>query len=149
MLSIFIFTFFFYMIPRPPRSTRTDTLFPYTTLFRSHYTNTQRSRIGNEGSIHRSHKIVIASPFEWRPALRGCIRKSAFSTSPPSLRSEWPAESVRARRSEEHTSELQSLMRISYAVFCLKNKKKNMINTNTIVYKTKHKKHQQRNRDIH
>src|SRR3546814_6084211 len=73
------------MIRRPPRSTRTDTLFPYTTLFRS------RRQIG---VADRVHQVSLALP---RPAV------------PP--------------RSEEHTSELQSLMRISYAVFCLKKKK--------------------------
>src|SRR3546814_9028682 len=86
--------FFFLMIRRPPRSTRTDTLFPYTTLFRSRWAR------GRSGSRRR------------RPLLRG------------SLLSLW-------LRSEEHTSELQSLMRISYAVFCLK-KKTNIHNQHTI-----------------
>src|SRR3546814_8209311 len=85
----FLLYFFFLMIRRPPRSTRTDTLFPYTTLFRS-------------------------------------------DARPPRARHPWSAQpSCRAEhrhiqaedRSEEHTSELQSLMRISYAVFCLKKKK--------------------------
>src|SRR3546814_19987693 len=83
--------FFFLMIRRPPRSTRTDTLFPYTTLFRS------------------------AS----NPA-------SAFCTSPSSRRISARPKPVGFKpegRSEEHTSELQSLMRISYAVFCLKKKR--------------------------
>src|SRR3546814_4389260 len=84
----FFVCFFFLMIRRPPRSTRTDTLFPYTTLFRS-----VRSR--------RPGK-------RWRGP--GC--RSTTSTRSRSTR----------RRSEEHTSELQSLMRISYAVFCLKKK---------------------------
>src|SRR3546814_19675291 len=75
--------FFFLMIRRPPRSTRTDTLFPYTTLFRS----------VSEYSVTR-----------WAPM----TRKVDLAAT--------------ARRSEEHTSELQSLMRISYAVFCLKQK---------------------------
>src|SRR3546814_3898739 len=73
------------MIRRPPRSTRTDTLFPYTTLFRS---KDRRNR-----------------PRLCRPAGRAGV--------------------CRSFRSEEHTSELQSLMRISYAVFCLKKKKNN------------------------
>src|SRR3546814_18627176 len=84
--------FFFLMIRRPPRSTRTDTLFPYTTLFRSS-SLTARSKPGTTTSV----KI--------RP---------------------WPKQvdaSSGRTRSEEHTSELQSLMRISYAVFCLKKKK--------------------------
>src|SRR3546814_4348580 len=78
---------FFLMIRRPPRSTRTDTLFPYTTLFRSWTT-------------------TVWSQTRW-PISSGLI---------PTLKS--PA----SPRSEEHTSELQSLMRISYAVFCLKKK---------------------------
>src|SRR3546814_7366650 len=76
------------MIRRPPRSTRTDTLFPYTTLF-------------------RSRKSGIA------PGLGGGIARSKIARAP------YP-RSPRPCRSEEHTSELQSLMRISYAVFCLK-----------------------------
>src|SRR3546814_7031344 len=88
------------MIRRPPRSTRTDTLFPYTTLFRS--------------------PVEITA---CRRALRAC--------APACARAEWRRH-VRGRafptaRSEEHTSELQSLMRISYAVFCLKKKKKKRI----------------------
>src|SRR3546814_15680331 len=76
--------FFFLMIRRPPRSTRTDTLFPYTTLFRS------------AAQLVRGHRRV------------GGDR----------------ADHGHTNRSEEHTSELQSLMRISYAVFCLKKKNK-------------------------
>src|SRR3546814_1039756 len=93
-----MFVFFFLMIRRPPRSTRTDTLFPYTTLFRS--------------------RRDPASA----PARRRRSRRSAA-----------PSRACRTR-SEEHTSELQSLMRISYAVFCLKKKKKKInktINKNT------------------
>src|SRR3546814_19357547 len=87
--------FFFLMILRPPRSTRTDTLFPYTTLFRS-------------------------------------VKKTAadaFMASKPGVLVIYDSRDLRAwwnslpERSEEHTSELQSLMRISYAVFCLKKKK--------------------------
>src|SRR3546814_5351214 len=79
------------MIRRPPRSTRTDTLFPYTTLFRS-------------GCAARTRR--------WRGNARAGDR-------PPGSAGRYPQT-----RSEEHTSELQSLMRISYAVFCLKNKKR-------------------------
>src|SRR3546814_4446805 len=90
------------MIRRPPRSTRTDTLFPYTTLFRS------RCLYPRNGIIMRIDIVTVL------PALL----ESPFSHS----------ILQRARnRSEEHTSELQSLMRISYAVFCLK-KKKNIVN---------------------
>src|SRR3546814_20484285 len=112
------------MIRRPPRSTRTDTLFPYTTLFRS----LRRCR------RHQWREHCV----RWWPF--GCGRAVAKRDSKRTLmtidnvkrerkwpktiwqpeRSIWKDE---ARRSEEHTSELQSLMRISYAVFCLKKKK--------------------------
>src|SRR3546814_19417140 len=82
-VSSSLFDFFFLMIRRPPRSTRTDTLFPYTTLFRSSWAASAWAR-------------------------KRCSRSIRASYTP--------------RRSEEHTSELQSLMRISYAVFCLKKK---------------------------
>src|SRR3546814_4664054 len=91
------------MIRRPPRSTRTDTLLPYTTLFRS----------------------------RWPPAHRGFAPRSRRSTGSASSTTCWIISTegraahhlaVRRDRSEEHTSELQSLMRISYAVFCLKKK---------------------------
>src|SRR3546814_5959285 len=90
--------FFFLMIRRPPRSTRTDTLFPYTTLFRSVVNPRVRNR-----KVFREITDNIAQLGLKRPV-----------------------------RSEEHTSELQSLMRISYAVFCLKKKKnKQRSNKNT------------------
>src|SRR3546814_4458862 len=88
-----MFFFFFLMIRRPPRSTRTDTLFPYTTLFRS------------DG---RGFHVDGA-----------CLGGSAGA----GIRAAAVRAGDRRRRSEEHTSELQSLMRISYAVFCLKKKK--------------------------
>src|SRR3546814_15910174 len=91
---IYVF-FFFLMIRRPPRSTRTDTLFPYTTLFRSIDRPSARTKIINRAS--RTCPTI--------PSLKPLDRL------PPQV------------RSEEHTSELQSLMRISYAVFCLKKKK--------------------------
>src|SRR3546814_1282863 len=90
------------MIRRPPRSTRTDTLFPYTTLFRS------RQRDGSEQQQDREQK-----------AHRCLLRRRAIAPPGPRPRG-WCRTSP---RSEEHTSELQSLMRISYAVFCLKKKK--------------------------
>src|SRR3546814_1820245 len=96
--------FFFLMIRRPPRSTRTDTLFPYTTLFRS-----------GPGAARRS------AASSWRLSWRSSLASPA---SPPL---------TRRRRSEEHTSELQSLMRISYAVFCLK-KKKHMHQLHNLLY---------------
>src|SRR3546814_7135613 len=95
------------MIRRPPRSTRTDTLFPYTTLFRSLVRNSASANVRiactktDSGQTPLRPREDEAMPFE---RLRGD-----------------PAKAV--SRSEEHTSELQSLMRISYAVFCLKKKK--------------------------
>src|SRR3546814_10188867 len=98
------------MIRRPPRSTRTDTPFPYTTLFRSHPVVIESTQDGRQiialsdgpigsGGVPADRDFVL----EWAPAA---------SAAPQA-----------AVRSEEHTSELQSLMRISYAVFCLKKKK--------------------------
>src|SRR3546814_15202334 len=86
-------SFFFLMIRRPPRSTRTDTLFPYTTLVRSN---------------------PVASPGPSSPAPQRTTNCQVWKLARPAT-----------TRSEEHTSELQSLMRISYAVFCLKKKKPN------------------------
>src|SRR3546814_5256191 len=94
------------MIRRPPRSTRTDTLFPYTTLFRSHFDIENRRGIG---------MLVVegptgSGPSFWQPGNYGFLDLGNGADA--------------VARSEEHTSELQSLMRISYAVFCLKKKKK-------------------------
>src|SRR3546814_5404378 len=99
------------MIRRPPRSTRTDTLFPYTTLFRSKarfVSMSIRSSASRPWYIARRQVAAGPAPSGLLPALRG--------TSQRRNRSE------RKARSEEHTSELQSLMRNSYAVFCLKKK---------------------------
>src|SRR3546814_9432918 len=92
--------FFFLMIRRPPRSTRTDTLFPYTTLFRS------------PSTLRAAPSASPASP-PAPPARCSTTRTGRGSAS-----------ARRPAGSEEHTSELQSLMRSSYAVFCLKKKKK-------------------------
>src|SRR3546814_6748138 len=103
------------MIRRPPRSTRTDTLFPYTTLFRSQLG--RRGPAGHSGHVERGlapvrHREIGVSP--------------RFQEEPEELNlthicGEHQRRAL-AHRSEEHTSELQSLMRISYAVFCLKKK---------------------------
>src|SRR3546814_4614031 len=93
------------MIRRPPRSTRTDTLFPYTTLFRSH---------PDLQGLRRWMLMCGERPVPW-------YKRYGFE------------EPGRPARSEEHTSELQSLMRISYAVFCLKKK-----NKKKILYQTTH-----------
>src|SRR3546814_7025770 len=92
------------MIRRPPRSTRTDTLFPYTTLFRSW----AEARVSSAGC----NRADVA--MRYAPA-RLCDARAARRLLCRRRRIE--------ERSEEHTSELQSLMRISYAVFCLKKKK--------------------------
>src|SRR3546814_5471508 len=94
------------MIRRPPRSTRTDTLFPYTTLFRSPSPNSSMFA----HPLVRALTTVFAAPGEVTTDDQASAEQSVHL-----------AES--ADRSEEHTSELQSLMRISYAVFCLKKKK--------------------------
>src|SRR3546814_3233777 len=91
-VSMVLDDFFFLMIRRPPRSTRTDTLFPYTTLFRS----TDKRNPGSLVDFDLAVERIRAG------------REAADAAGVP--------------RSEEHTSELQSLMRISYAVFCLKKK---------------------------
>src|SRR3546814_2865882 len=96
------------MIRRPPRSTRTDTLFPYTTLFRSLSTSAQfspRSSLRNRAAGKVPAQIVPGR------------------SAPPAASVQIMSREGASSRSEEHTSELQSLMRISYAVFCLKKKK--------------------------
>src|SRR3546814_5005706 len=101
------------MIRRPPRSTLTDTLLPDTTLFRSRETPAVRAhRILGQSPARRDGGETTAMTRHLRPTLR------AHETAYPAGR-RWLAS---PRRSEEHTSELQSLMRISYAVFCLKKK---------------------------
>src|SRR3546814_4240754 len=116
------------MIRRPPRSTRTDTLFPYTTLFRS--------------VPDAAEQVVEQGPGEaeqHQPAEPGAhdglhhgviVRAGGGGEQPPGQ------QQAADSRSEEHTSELQSLMRISYAVFCLK--KKNEINHTTHYDRTHH-----------
>src|SRR3546814_10077329 len=96
---------------RPPRSTRTDTLFPYTTLFRSPTPWTRRR------TKRQSPKPPPARPPRPPPPPHTPTPSRPTRTRPMTL--------LLHRRSEEHTSELQSLMRISYAVFCLKKKTKN------------------------
>src|SRR3546814_3821203 len=98
------------MIRRPPRSTRTDTLFPYTTLFRS----TGRKPYGKDSVLSRG-RLVEAD--------RRCLPQPGLRCNFAPNRDSW-VDRLLPRRSEEHTSELQSLMRISYAVFCLKKKNK-------------------------
>src|SRR3546814_6275327 len=94
---------FFLMIRRPPRSTRTDTLFPYTTLFRSIRVTINSDDPAYFGGYVNANFIAVAEALD--------LSEDQIAT-------------LAVNRSEEHTSELQSLMRISYAVFCLKKKNK-------------------------
>src|SRR3546814_4683368 len=104
------------MIRRPPRATRTDTLFPYTTLFRSE---------GQAGAVRTERQLLPHERWRWP-------RHASQQGGERFRRRQRDGAGIRRgqrERSEEHTSELQSLMRISYAVFCLKKKQ------------TKHKTH--------
>src|SRR3546814_10880975 len=105
------------MIRRPPRSTRTDTLFPYTTLFRS---REQAEAVG------ASFSPALHSPYRWRDWAAPYSDKPDHPKTAEGKPFGWKRQELFAAgdRSEEHTSDLQSLMRISYAVFCLKKKKK-------------------------
>src|SRR3546814_4554307 len=107
--------FFFFMIRRPPRSTRTDTLFPYTTLFRSH-----RVMRADKHLVSRS---AVGGPVLDRLSINGAHLPLFQRVLTPILEAPLLFVPADIKRSEEHTSELQSLMRISYAVFCLKKKK--------------------------
>src|SRR3546814_9687335 len=113
---MFLFIFFFLMIRRPPRSTRTDTLVPYTTLFRSF----RRTPAPSHERLHRQlHAMSCDLPGDDQ-----LLPRKGRQTR--GARAHRVADKLRRylchQRSEEHTSELQSLMRISYAVFCLKKK---------------------------
>src|SRR3546814_13686884 len=150
---LFVLFFFFLMIRRPPRSTRTDTLFPYTTLFRSgrarrcrlHHRHLQQER-RHRRRLLRVEPSEVRDPAARLPALR--VHRLAAAERRRDGGDEHPQADARVEqartpvgkfadapqgtqgfRSEEHTSELQSLMRSSYAVFCLK-KKTNMSYTN-------------------
>src|SRR3546814_6898187 len=115
------------MIRRPPKSTRTYTLFPYTTLCRSEGTGRGPGRSGNA--------LALGIAMAGQASLVDLVGDEVANLRmhPPGLSKEYaPIGRQLPSRSEEHTSELQSLMRISYAVFCLKKK-------NT----TQHKKHKQ------
>src|SRR3546814_3736937 len=100
------------MIRRPPRSTRTDTLFPYTTLFRSGRRALRRGELSHRPRDGRQrHPAALVQGRLFREPVRAGCEEGGEGRQV-------------ALRSEEHTSELQSLMRISYAVFCLKKKNK-------------------------
>src|SRR3546814_6627337 len=112
------------MIRLPPRSTRTDTLFPYTTLFRS-------AVIGADHFV-----AVVFQPFGAIVAVFAAIDNTAYADQVANVKARYVFAHGRYAsdnfmRSDEHTSELQSLMRNSYAVFCLKKKKKDILSPNT------------------
>src|SRR3546814_2159479 len=134
-----VYFIFFLMLRRPPRATRTDTLFPYTTLFRS---------TADRGRLLPADRMLRLSPvaFGWQQAQGAGQRRHAAPRTQAasalvvsaghdasdhlfhwhrriSRRDQDQHRLMDDKRSEEHTSELQSLMRISYAVFCLKKKK--------------------------
>src|SRR3546814_9272841 len=105
--------FFFLMILRPPRTTRTDTLFPYTTLFRS---------LGDAHGVDGISSFISTQTHHLLHPVPYCLIQHIFCSENIGF---YCFDRIKfARRSEEHTSELQSLMRISYAVFCLKKNKK-------------------------
>src|SRR3546814_3806437 len=106
---------------RPPRSTRTDTLLPYTTLFRS---------LGVSQACRFARPLPALTPTRPPGRVRAAVALAWWESSSPLIAPSWQllarldrALPMPLLRSEEHTSELQSLMRISYAVFCLKKKK--------------------------
>src|SRR3546814_4262700 len=113
------------MIRRPPRSTRTDTLFPYTTLFRSVLEDILDR--GGDGIGIDQHKVVDVLTHQFEVFQPHLLDRRAIGEQAYVVQHNAPAR----LRSEEHTSELQSLMRISYAVFCLKKKTKQLQQHNT------------------
>src|SRR3546814_3300438 len=124
---------FFLMIRRPPRSTRTDTLFPYTTLFRSLW-GANDEEMSVEALLHKAgrdppRELAQAIKAQLHIGLTHNVEKFALA----SLDGFAAFKIANILRSEEHTSELQSLMRISYAVFCLKKKKESRINNETTI----------------
>src|SRR3546814_7677391 len=131
------------MIRRPPRSTRTDTLFPYTTLFRSgrhvvHQVTVEGPaprrvdfHLGQDSRARRDADHVL----DRVPLAVAVVQDGPHAVQVHGVGHHGLVDELEAHRSEEHTSELQSLMRISYAVFCLKKKNK----TDTTYYTQLHK----------
>src|SRR3546814_6108094 len=122
-----LWLFFFLKVRRPPRSTRTDTLFPDTTLFRSDMVLKQLQR--HEPGEWQENKEGLESAFAEIKRSGFCVVRGAWRSTLAAVAvpMQQPVNGMHLAfnltvRSEEHTSELQSLMRISYAVFCLTNK---------------------------
>src|SRR3546814_5765747 len=109
------------MIRRPPRSTRTDTLFPYTTLFRSQR-GVEAVQAHAVAAVDHVAGADRAEPLQAVGAAHAPHRAAGQDRLQVAV-----AQPARRARSEEHTSELQSLMRISYAVFCLKKKNETIL----------------------
>src|SRR3546814_1624433 len=124
-MMMFSFVFFFLMLRRPPRSTRTDTLFPTR---RSSDLDAEITRIQelHERMVRKYEAGALRDYFKLNEQIHQLILAAARN---PTLAQMQLSLSGRVRRSEEHTSELQSLMRISYAVFCLKKKKRHNISS--------------------
>src|SRR3546814_9656639 len=120
MVSIAVYCVLFLMIRRPPIATRTDTLFPYTTRFRSQRRGRRRVRADGAGLPARAHRRGLRSFGAERPTARP---RGVAARRARRLSGHRGACAFLRFRSEEHTSELQSLMRTSYAVFCLKKTK--------------------------
>src|SRR3546814_2903925 len=154
-----MFNFFFFMIRSPPWSTRTSTLFPYPTRFRSQAVVDRRPALGIIGGgqyarrlvedeqpcgRRRLHRLVVDRYAFQRIEKRGrCFHRLAVDRDPavgdhPFDLAARGNAGARKQRSEEHTSELQSLMRISYAVFCLKKKKTKKNKTQATKIKQSH-----------
>src|SRR3546814_3136264 len=123
------------MVRRPPRSTRTDTLCPYTTLFRS----VERGEDALVGDLAVKHDFAIAGALELfeDDLIHTAARINQSRGNNGERTTFFDIASCTDERSEEHTSELQSLMRISYAVFCLKKKRKHNKNHTSQVTQTK------------
>src|SRR3546814_10204611 len=133
------------MIRRPPRSTRTDTLFPYTTLFRSNHPHhpginaiaLSINRVASvdirEMRVENYPSYPVALFDRWRSVRLGKLDFRNSNTVETTYKTNVLQHGRAGERSEEHTSELQSLMRISYAVFCLKKQKK-LTNTTKHTY---------------
>src|SRR3546814_5443385 len=142
------------MIRRPPRATRTDTLFPYTTLFRSREqfgeqrviaglrqnTDSERQTDNPQHATQRRSNRLQNGSLPIRSPIAGMVAENSQPSLQQGVANDYYTDDkkyIQRVRSEEHTSELQSLMRISYAVFCLKKKKQNMT-IKTITSKNKH-----------
>src|SRR3546814_7837831 len=122
------------MIRRPPRSTRTDTLFPYTTLFRSGWVQKKKSGglLGGIVSVVTAPVKLVAKGVE--QVAKGAYQVGKFGVEHAAQLAPIAGNLIvpGVGRSEEHTSELQSLMRISYAVFCLKKKNRSTTHNHNI-----------------